>query len=119
MKMATPPLQRAALSPQLSSAPTWRREPYLLVFPLGALLAWAGVLPWLLFSLGAAWLYGPMFDAIGYRAAFLPVAQVAVLHLVVMFGGASMKQLVLRLLGPVRAIFEGLQWLIKQDPRRQ
>src|SRR5205814_5029998 len=74
--MGTPPLGIAPLSPALSAAPTWRREPYLLFFPLGALLAWAGVLPWLLFSLGATGLYGPMFEAIGYRAAFHPVAQV-------------------------------------------
>ena len=74
--MGTPPLRQVALSPELSKAPSWRREPYLLFFPLGALLAWAGVLPWLLFSLGATGLYRPMFDAIGYRAAFHPVAQV-------------------------------------------
>src|SRR2546428_10112462 len=74
--MGTPPLRLSPLSPEISSAPPWRRDPYLLLFPLGALLAWAGVLPWLLFSLGAASLYLPMFEAIGYRAAFHPVAQV-------------------------------------------
>src|SRR2546430_2367146 len=74
--MGTPPLRLSPLSPEPSSAPLWRREPYLLFFPLGALLAWAGVLPWLLFSLGATRLYLPMFEAIGYRAAFHPVAQV-------------------------------------------
>ena len=74
--MGTPPLGIAPLSPALSAAPPWRRDPYLLLFPLGALLAWAGVLPWLLFSLGATRLYLPMFEAIGYRAAFHPVAQV-------------------------------------------
>src|SRR5712692_9396913 len=74
--MATSPLRLAAPSPQLLTAPTWRREPYLLFFPLGALLAWAGVLPWLFFSVGATGLYRPMFDAIGYRAAFHPIAQV-------------------------------------------
>src|SRR2546423_1818614 len=74
--MGTRSLRLAPLSPELSSAPPWRRDPYLLLFPLGALLAWAGVLPWLLFSLGATRLYLPMFEAIGYRAAFHPVAQV-------------------------------------------
>jgi uncharacterized protein involved in response to NO len=74
--MATPPLRFTAPSPQLLTVPTWRREPYLLFFPLGALLAWAGVLPWLFFSVGATGLYRPMFDAIGYRAAFHPIAQV-------------------------------------------
>lgn len=74
--MATPPLPLGSQSPELTTAPAWRREPYLLLFPLGAVLAWAGVLPWLLFSLGATPLYRPMFEAIGYRAAFHPVAQV-------------------------------------------
>jgi uncharacterized protein involved in response to NO len=74
--MATPPLPLASQSADLATAPWWRREPYLLLFPLGAVLAWAGVLPWLLFSLGATSLYRPMFEAIGYRAAFHPVAQV-------------------------------------------
>src|SRR5437763_8630055 len=74
--MSMPKLRLSAPSPELAAAPTWRREPYLLLFPLGALLAWAGVLPWLLFSLGATSLYLPMFEAIGYRAAFHPVAQV-------------------------------------------
>jgi uncharacterized protein involved in response to NO len=58
------------------AATSLRREPYLLLFPLGALLAWAGVLPWLLFALGAKRLYLPMWEAIGYRAAFHPIAQI-------------------------------------------
>ena len=37
------------------AAPTWRREPYRLLFPLGAALGVAGVLPWLLFGVGGAW----------------------------------------------------------------
>jgi uncharacterized protein involved in response to NO len=74
--MAARPLPLGSESAELTSAPSWRRDPYLLLFPLGALLAWAGVLPWLLFSLGATSLYRPMFEAIGYRAAFHPVAQV-------------------------------------------
>jgi uncharacterized protein involved in response to NO len=74
--MDAAPLPAAASPDVLTGAPAWRREPYLLLFPLGALLAWAGVLPWLLFSLGATELYRPMFKAIGYRAAFHPVAQV-------------------------------------------
>jgi uncharacterized protein involved in response to NO len=74
--MATPERSFAAPSPELAAAPAWRREPYILLFPLGTLLAWAGVLPWLLFALGATRLYLPMIEAIGYRAAFHPIAQV-------------------------------------------
>ena len=54
----------------------WRREPYRLLFPLGALLAWAGVLPWLFFALGATALYQPIFHSLGWRASFHPIAQV-------------------------------------------
>src|SRR5438477_3784347 len=74
--MPTAPLRLEGVSPELTSAPAWRREAYLLLLPLGALLAWAGVLPWLLFALGATRLYLPMIEAIGYRAAFHPIAQV-------------------------------------------
>jgi uncharacterized protein involved in response to NO len=74
--MATPPLRLESLAPELTRAPTWRREPYLLLFPLGALLAWAGVLPWFFFALGATRLYLPMLEAVGYRAAFHPIAQI-------------------------------------------
>jgi len=47
--------------------PRWRSEPYRLLFPLGALLAWAGVLHWLLLAAGA-------ID--GYRSTFHAIAQV-------------------------------------------
>ena len=36
--MSMPKLRLSAPSPELAAAPTWRREPYLLLFPLGALL---------------------------------------------------------------------------------
>ena len=127
--MATPPPLRHALSPELSSAPTWRREPYLVFFPLGALLAWAGVLPWLLFSLGATTLYGPLFAAIGYRAAFHPIAQVegfltcfAVGFLFTFIprrtgtGPPSSWQMAVALAGPVLAVVFAWyeQWLLAQ-----
>ena len=54
------------------AAASLRREPYLLLFPLGALLAWAGVLPWLLFALGAKRLYLPMWEAIGATVGIGP-----------------------------------------------
>ena len=39
----------------------WRTDPDRLLYPLGALLAWAGVLPWLVFAFGRAELYRPLF----------------------------------------------------------
>lgn len=55
-----------AAAPVLAEAPRWRREPYRLFFPLGVLLAWAGVGKWLALALG----WGV------YSAAFHSVAQV-------------------------------------------
>jgi hypothetical protein len=34
------------------STPAWRREPYRMFFPLGLILAWAGILHWLLHAAG-------------------------------------------------------------------
>jgi uncharacterized protein involved in response to NO len=45
----------------------WCREPYRALFPLGVLLVWAGVLPWLLFAVGAL----PE-----YRNVFHPTVQI-------------------------------------------
>jgi uncharacterized protein involved in response to NO len=48
-----------------------RREPFRLLFPLGALLALAGVLPWLLFGAGLSRLYLGVFHAFTMTQAFL------------------------------------------------
>jgi uncharacterized protein involved in response to NO len=68
--MTANPLEARALTP-LEAAPLWRREPYRLFFPLGCLLAWAGVLHWLLHSIG--WLsdYKPVFHAIAQIQGFM------------------------------------------------
>ena len=68
--MTTNPLAARALTP-LQAAPLWRREPYRIFFPLGCLLAWAGVLHWFLHSIG--WLadYAPVFHAIAQIQGFM------------------------------------------------
>jgi uncharacterized protein involved in response to NO len=38
--------------PPVDAAPTWRRQPYRLFFPLGLVHLWAGLSPWLLLALG-------------------------------------------------------------------
>ena len=48
-----------------------RREPFRLLFPLGALLALAGVLPWLLFGTGLSRLYLGVYHAFTMTQAFL------------------------------------------------
>jgi uncharacterized protein involved in response to NO len=52
-----------------------RREPYRLLFPLGALLAWAGVLPWLFFALRLRGIYEPVNDILAYRSFLHPLAE--------------------------------------------
>src|SRR5207248_1263424 len=42
-----------ALASSVGNAPLWRREPYRLLFPLGIVLSWTGVLPWLFDGPGA------------------------------------------------------------------
>ena len=79
-----PPLRLLPASPELARAPAWRRDPWKLFFPLGLLLAWAGVLPWFLFGLGATQRYLSTYHsmvqvqgfllcfALGFLFTFLP-----------------------------------------------
>jgi hypothetical protein len=46
------------------------------LFPLGVLLAGAGVLPWLFFSLGLADVYRPIFHSVVFRSMFHPLAEI-------------------------------------------
>jgi uncharacterized protein involved in response to NO len=59
------------LAPALAAAPAWRREPYRLLFALGALLAWGGVLHWLLHAAGLLPDYQPVFHAIAQMQGFM------------------------------------------------
>src|SRR5438105_7251800 len=49
----------------------WRREPYRLLFPLGVLLAWAGVLHWLLLATGVIQEYRSIFHAFAQIEGFM------------------------------------------------
>ncbi|MEM7205502.1 MAG: NnrS family protein [Planctomycetota bacterium] len=54
--------------------PTWRQQPYRILFPLGVVLAWAGVLPWVLFGLDAGeyrLLFHRFAQAQGFLACFV------------------------------------------------
>jgi uncharacterized protein involved in response to NO len=55
----------------MRDAPAWRREPYRVFFPLGAALAWAGVLHWLLFAVGVSEEYRSVFHAMAQIQGFL------------------------------------------------
>ena len=66
-----PPLRLLPASPELANSPAWRRDPWKLFFPLGMLLAWAGVLPWFLFGIGATTSYLSIFHSIVQVQGFL------------------------------------------------
>ena len=51
------------------------REPWRALFPLGTILAWLGVLPWLFFALGLRRAYEPFYGALAYRSFFHPLAE--------------------------------------------
>ena len=55
----------------LKSAPWYRREPYLVFFPLGIAFSWAGVGHWLLHALGYLEHYRPVYHATTQIEAFL------------------------------------------------
>ncbi len=52
-----------------------RREPYRILFPLGALLGWVGVLPWLFFALRLRRVYEPLNAMLAYRSFLHPLAE--------------------------------------------
>ena len=49
----------------------WRREPYRVLFPLGVLLAWTGVLHWLLLATGVIGEYRSIFHAFAQIEGFM------------------------------------------------
>src|SRR6266436_2550555 len=75
----------SSASPGARSSSTWsfradpaglmRLESYRLLFPLGALLAWAGVLPWLFFALRLRQIYEPVNGLLAYRSFLHPLAE--------------------------------------------
>ncbi len=55
----------------IAQAPAWRAEPYRIFFPLGMLLAWAGIAHWLIWSLGGLEEYHSVFHSIAQIQGFL------------------------------------------------
>ena len=54
-----------------SDLPGWRTDPYRVFFPLGVLLAWAGVLHWLLLATGVLGEYRSIFHAFAQIEGFM------------------------------------------------
>jgi uncharacterized protein involved in response to NO len=59
------------LPPSASGLPRWRTDPYRLLFPLGVLLAWAGVLHWFLLATGVIGEYRSIFHAFAQIEGFM------------------------------------------------
>ncbi len=59
------------LPPSAAGVPRWRSDPYLVLFPLGVLLAWAGVLHWLLLAVGVIQEYRSIFHAFAQIEGFM------------------------------------------------
>ena len=59
------------LPPSASGVPRWRSDPYRVFFPLGVLLAWAGVLHWLLLATGVIQEYRSIFHAFAQIEGFM------------------------------------------------
>lgn len=61
----------AGVNSALQAAPRWRREPYIVFFPLGIVLAWAGIGHWLAYALGRTAHYGAIFHSMAQVEGFL------------------------------------------------
>lgn len=55
----------------IAQAPAWRAYPYRIFFPLGILLAWAGLLHWLLWSMGILGASHAVFHSIAQIQGFM------------------------------------------------
>src|SRR6476619_361492 len=108
-------------SPSLA-VPAFRREPYRIFFPLGVLLAWAGVLHWLLLATGFFQEYRSIFHAFAQIEGFMTCFAVGFLFTLIprRTGTAppATWQIAVGVVAPVAIVilawFE--QWALSQAP---
>ncbi len=106
----------------MAAAPAWRREPYRVFFPLGVLLAWAGVLHWLLLAVGVIGEYRSIFHAFAQIEGFMTCFAVGFLFTLIPRRTATAApaawQMIFALVAPVLitigAWYE--QWALSQIP---
>lgn len=60
-----------ASPPPAAAVPVWRREPFRILFPLGALLSWAGVFHWLLLATHVDESFRVIFHSLAQIEGFL------------------------------------------------
>jgi hypothetical protein len=83
---------------------------YRLLFPLGVLLGWVGVLPWLFFALGVSSIYEPLNAVLAYRSYFHPIAELEgfagcfALGLLFAFFKPAWWELLLAVIAPLGAV---------------
>src|SRR5262245_15219108 len=107
----------ASLALAEAAGPRWRAEPYRLLFPLGALLAWAGVLHWLLLASSAIAEYRSTFHAITQIQGFMTCFAVGFLFTFIprRTGGlpASAWQIAVAVVAPVATTaFAWFEWWV-------
>lgn len=111
---------RTGATAELTQAPLWRREPYRSFFPLGALLAWAGILHWLLHSVGLLSNYAPVFHSIAQIQGFMMCFAVGFLFTAIPrrtgTGPPTAWQMIVGMLAPVGTTLAAWyeQWEISQ-----
>jgi len=104
----------------LTAAPLWRSEPYLLFFPMGVALAFAGVSHWLLHALRVIPDYRPIFHAMTQVQGFLTCFAVGFLFTMIPrrtgSGPPAVWQIAVGLLGPLVTVVAAWnqQWFIAQ-----
>src|SRR3954468_7753893 len=121
-----PGLSMGAMAIQLpassSALPGWRTDPYRVFFPLGVLLAWAGVLHWLLLATGAIGEYRSIFHAFAQIEGFMTCFALGFLFtLIPRRTGTSPPaawQMIVALIAPVAIVISAWyeKWALSQIP---
>jgi len=108
--------------PAPQAAPRWRSDPYRVFFPLSVLLAWAGVLHWLLLATGVIGEYRSIFHAFAQIEGFMTCFAVGFLFtLIPRRTGTSPPaawQMIVALIAPVAIVISAWyeKWALSQIP---
>jgi len=104
----------------LQAAPRWRREPYVVFFPLGIVLSWTGVGHWLAYGFGWTLHYRAIFHSMAQVEGFLLCFAVGFLFTMIprRTGSAppSAWEMVVCLIAPVTTVIAAWQewWMLSQ-----
>jgi uncharacterized protein involved in response to NO len=110
------------LSYSETTVPAWRREPYRALFPLGVVLAWAGVLHWLLLATGVIQEYRAVFHAFAQIEGFMTCFAVGFLFTLIPRRTSTAPpaswQMAIAVLAPVAIIISAWfeKWALSQMP---